>query len=166
MSASYFRTLIGYNRWAWGKVLDRVGELSGEEYTSTRFNFGSVRSTLCHVSGVENIYLARLMGKPPAGRRTEEEFAAFQSLRETWERQFEEQKAFAASLTDAALSETFSYTGPTGQAQSARRDLFLAQLLNHSTQHRSETAMALTDFGHSPGDLDVSIFVRENGPVP
>jgi hypothetical protein len=37
-----------------------------------------------------------------------------------------------------------------------RRDLYLAQMVNHSTQHRSEVAVAITEYGHSPGDLDVS----------
>jgi uncharacterized damage-inducible protein DinB len=163
MSASYFRTLIGYNRWAWSKVLDQVAQLSQEEYESKQFNFGSVRSTLTHISGVEAIYLARISGLPPAPRRTEEEFPTFASLRARWEQQFDEQAKFGATLSDDVLGQTFDYVGPAGPA-SSRRDLFLAQVINHSTQHRSETAMALTEFGHSPGDLDVFIYVREAGP--
>jgi uncharacterized damage-inducible protein DinB len=164
MSASYFRTLIAYNRWAWGKVLDRVAELSGEQYASRQFNFGSVRSTLIHVSGTENIYFHRLRGQQLPPRRTEEELPSFELLRKSWEEQFEEQKAFIASLMDDQLGQDFSYVGTNGREQTARRDLFLAQAFNHSTQHRAETAVALTEFGHSPGDLDVAFYVREHGP--
>jgi len=164
MSASYFRTLIGYNCWAWGRVLDRVAELSDEQYASRQFNFGSVRSTLLHVSRTENVYFARLRGQQVGPQRTEAEFQEFVALRKLWEEQFEEQKAFIGSLTDDQTGQDFSYIGTNGQQQTARRDLFLAQAINHSSQHRAETAVALTEFGHSPGDLDVSLYVREHGP--
>ena len=162
MSASYFRTLIGYNRWAWNRVLDQVAALTLEQYTSRQFNFGSVRSTLSHISGTENSYIARLTGQPVQPRR-EDDFPTFASLRDRWERQFEEQKKFADSLTDEMTRQEFSYIGGNGQEVRMRRDLYLAQLINHSTQHRAETAMAITEFGHSPGDLDVSLYVREVG---
>ena len=166
MSASYFRTLIAYNRWAWGKVLDKVGELSDEEYASRQFNFGSVRSTLLHISRTEATYLARLKGEGRVPDRTEDEYPTFAALRAVWEQQFEEQQAFAATLTDDHVGQDFTYAGTSGRATTLRRDLFLAQLINHSTQHRSEAAVAVTEFGRSPGDIDVSFFVGENGPIP
>jgi uncharacterized damage-inducible protein DinB len=166
MSASYVRTLIAYNRWAWTKVLDQVALLTPEQYASRQFNFGSVRSTLTHISGTEATYLARVSGQPPVPRRTEDEFPTFGALRERWEQQFDEQKKFGETLTDAMLNENFDYIGANGQPASSRRDLFLAQMINHSTQHRAETAVAVTEFGHSPGDLDVFIYVREAGPSP
>ncbi len=37
----------------------------------------------------------------------------------------------------------------------------LVHVVNHGTQHRSECAAMLTDFGHSPGDLALALFLWE-----
>src|SRR5438552_3772639 len=109
MSASYFRTLLGYNRWAWTKVLDRVAELPREQYEARNFNFGSVRSTLVHASNTETMYLARISGRPAPRRLTEDDLPAFEALRKHWEEQFEAQKSFADALTDASVTDSFTY---------------------------------------------------------
>ena len=37
----------------------------------------------------------------------------------------------------------------------------LAHVVNHGTQHRSECAALLTGFGHSPGNMDFTVFLVE-----
>jgi uncharacterized damage-inducible protein DinB len=37
----------------------------------------------------------------------------------------------------------------------------LAHVVNHGTQSRSEAAVLLTEYGQSPGDLDLILFLRE-----
>ena len=37
----------------------------------------------------------------------------------------------------------------------------LVHVVNHGTQFRAEAAVALTDYGHSPGDLDLLLYFRD-----
>jgi uncharacterized damage-inducible protein DinB len=65
-------------------------------------------------------------------------------------------------LGHADLTQTIRYTTTSGKPYQNTLWHLLLQVLNHSTQHRSEAAMLLTEWGRSPGDLDLILFLREN----
>ena len=70
-------------------------------------------------------------------------------------------RAYLASLQDDDLDGLLRYT--TDQGERRERVLWhcLLHVVNHGTQHRSEAAALLTEYGSSPGDLDFTVFLNE-----
>ena len=68
-------------------------------------------------------------------------------------------RGYLAILTDERLAGDVLWQDLDGN-QRRLPDLWLSllHLVNHSTQHRSEAAEALTMIGHSPGDLDLGLY--------
>jgi hypothetical protein len=61
-------------------------------------------------------------------------------------------------LSEAALGEVIQITIAPGKCGGIPVAVMVHQV-NHATQHRSEVAVMLTQFGHSPGDLDFLDYV-------
>ena len=70
-------------------------------------------------------------------------------------------RAYLNPLSDEDMDSHLRYTASSG----IQRDRIIwhchIHLVNHGTQHRSEAAAILTDLGHSPGELDFTVFLNE-----
>jgi uncharacterized damage-inducible protein DinB len=67
---------------------------------------------------------------------------------------------FLSGLSDDDLDRTIHYTSTRGKPFENTLWHILLHVANHSTQHRSEAAILLTEWGRSPGDLDLIFFLR------
>jgi uncharacterized damage-inducible protein DinB len=67
---------------------------------------------------------------------------------------------FVNEIREERLNSTFDYRNTAGTPFTKVVWHVMAHVVNHGTQHRTEAAAMLTEFGHSPGDIDLVLFVR------
>ncbi|MSQ23123.1 MAG: hypothetical protein EXR58_01005 [Chloroflexi bacterium] len=164
MNADYFRTLFGYHYWVRDRILAQVAQLTQEEYVAPRaLDYGNIRATFVHALSAEAGYLARWEGRSLEGRINEETVPTTAALQERWDIQQTQMKDYLARLTDAEVNrEIHQVSARTGQESVTPLWALMTQLIVHGTQHRAEIALAITQLGHSPGDLDFTLYLREH----
>ena len=152
-------TLYQYNQWANAKILGAAANVTQDKYLAdASFPHGGLRSTLTHTLFAEWIWRNRWEGTSPTFRIKPDEFP---SLRERWMNEEKLLMAFVESLSDEKLADTFQYKNTKGEDFEQVLWKAMAHVVNHGTQHRAEAAAMLTDFGCSPGDVDMIYFMIE-----
>lgn len=163
MNTQDIQLLYRYNSWANARILDAASHLTDEQFLApASFPFGGVRGTLTHILSAERIWRMRWLGESPSAGIPPEDFPTLPALRARWTGEEKALNEFVASLTDGKLNSAFEYKNLKGEAFRAVFWHSMAHVVNHGTQHRAEVAAMLTDFGHSPGDLDLILFLRES----
>jgi uncharacterized damage-inducible protein DinB len=154
--------LFEYSDWASSRVLAKASLVSAEQYTAPfPVSHGSLRGTLVHQLGAEMVWRVRCQeGISPDRLPGEDELPTLEALTRRWEAENVAMRSFLNSITDQDLLGPIEYRTTKGKPFSQPLWQILVHLLNHATQHRSEAAAALTAFGHSPGDLDLILFLR------
>lgn len=155
-------TLYKYNQWANTKILNAAANVSQEQFLAdASYPHGGLRGTLTHTLFAQWIWRNRWEGTSPTVRLKPDDFPTFDSLRARW---LEEEKllmVFVESLSDEKLNEVVQYKNTRGVPFEQILWKMMAHVVNHGTQHRAEAAAMLTDFGCSPGDVDMIYFLDE-----
>ena len=154
--------LYKYNQWANAKILKTASNVTQDQYTApASFPHGGLRGTLVHTLFAEWIWRHRWEGTSPAARLKQEDFPTFESLQTRWAEEEKLLMKYVAEVPEEKLEEHFFYTATDGSPYERVLWHTMLHLVNHGTQHRSEAAAVLTDFGHSPGDIDFVYFLSE-----
>ncbi len=155
-------TLYKYNQWANTKILNAAANVTQEQFlAAATFPHGSLRGTLVHTLFAEWIWRNRWEGDSPTFRLKPEEFLTFESLRARWMQEEGLLMELVEGLTDEKLNSMLPYKNTKGVPHQQILWKMMAHVVNHGTQHRSEAAALLTDFGCSPGDVDMIYFLDE-----
>jgi uncharacterized damage-inducible protein DinB len=154
--------LYKYNQWANAKILNAAANVTPEQYLApAAFPHGGLRSTLVHALFAEWIWRNRWEGNSPTYRLKPGDFPTIESLRERWLAEEKQLMDFAEGVTDERLNQPFNYNNTSGKPLTKILWHAMVHLVNHGTQHRTEAAAMLTDFGCSPGDIDLIYFLDE-----
>jgi len=157
------RLLFDYGYWATGRILNTAAAVNLEQYTAPGgASHGSLRDTLAHTLAAEMTWRRRCQeGISPAALPTGADFPTLATLQQTWQEEETAMAGYLATLDDADLDATIHYKTTKGAALQNPLWHILTHVVNHGTQHRSEAAMMLSALGHSPGDLDLILFLRQ-----
>jgi uncharacterized damage-inducible protein DinB len=157
-----------YNYWANERLFSAAASLTPEQFAApASFPFGGLRGTLVHILDAERSWRVRFEGVPYPGDLVEAGYPASADLQARFRDEEKEMRRYLAALQDADLPRGVIY--PIDPPPKKRERILwqcLYHVVNHGTQHRSEAAALLTDYGHSPGDLDFTIFLTETKRDP
>jgi uncharacterized damage-inducible protein DinB len=159
-------TIYDYNYWANSRILAASEGVKPEQFLApANFPFGGLRGTVVHIMDAEygwRMFLTTDNWSAPD--LNPEDFPTFDSIQERWKSEEQGLRAYLATLSDADMSAHRVYDTPSGQHRDRILWHCLLHVVNHGTQHRSEAAAILTDLGHSPGDIDFTVFLNSLKP--
>ena len=175
MKIDEIKLLYDYNDWCDARILAACARVSPEQYaapTTIGTGRGGLRATMVHM--LDNIWQWRITlqeyyREPLADEAAydatelhEDAFLTFASLRERWMTEQREMRAYIDNLTEERLNSTIRYVIPGAVRERVVWHILL-DVTYHATQHRSEAAVLLTEYGQSPGDFDFILFLSERG---
>ncbi len=165
MKTSDLITLYDYSYWTSARILRAMLQLTPEQFSAPNTSsHGSLRGTLVHALFSQNIWRRRMQGEEmPDNLPKAADYPTPQALNDAFLAEEAATRAYLTSLSDADLQAIVHYkTTKSVPQQDPRWHLFM-QVFNHGTQHYAEAAAMLTDFGCSPGDVDMIFYFREKG---
>jgi uncharacterized damage-inducible protein DinB len=159
ISQSAAQTLFAYH-WHTGRtLLELAAQLADAQYHAAPGpNLRSAHALLRHVLVTDwawrlGLESGRQPEPPPAT-----EFSDLASLREGYAAEEAAWSALLGSLSDADMAADLTLTALNGYVLPVARWRVVQHLALHGMQHYAELAQLLTNYGHSPGDIDFIFF--------
>lgn len=163
MQKSDIILLFDYNYWATQRILAAAEKLSQEQFREPlKQTWGSLQGKLVHMLSAEWVWRSRFQEQSsPTAHLKADDFPILAALRERWQAEEQAMRGYLNSLSDEQLAQTIAYKTLGGAPNSDILWQLLAHVVNHGTQHRAECAALLTELGHSPGDVDLIVYLRQ-----
>ncbi len=163
MKAEDIKLYYAYNEWANNRILKAAENVSAEQLRAANdLGWGSLLGALVHTLDAEFGWFNFLFERGPDEILKAESFADVGALSRRWAQQNEVTRECLDSLEDGDLSRVHSRER-NGKTYNWVLWQALVHVVNHGTQHRAECAALLTGFGHSPGDMDFTLFLNSQG---
>ncbi len=160
---SFLNWAYDYHYWANARIMNAAADLSEAQFNARVLpNHNSLRGTLVHALSAEWIWLSRWHGTSPSAGLRADDFPTLDSIRGRWHQEEQAVRAFLAAQSDESLQRSLSYTNTRGTPFARPLWKLMLHVVNHGTQHRSEAAAMLTELGHSPGDMDMTVLMQDS----
>jgi uncharacterized damage-inducible protein DinB len=151
-----------YNYWANKRILAASVNVTREQFIApASFPYGGLHGTLLHTLDTEWGWRALFQKIDTASDLLPADYPTLASIEARWQEEETAMRAYLASLRDEDMESHLRYTIDGGIQRDRILWHALLHVVNHGTQHRSEAAVLLTDYDHSPGDLDFTVFLNE-----
>jgi uncharacterized damage-inducible protein DinB len=149
-----------YHTWANERIMAQAANLTHAQYVAPgNASFSSVRDTLVHTLSGQAIWLSRWQGHGNIPWYDPDTFPDLETLRTRWRDVDGETHHFVAAQDEAALNQILHYRNSEDEPRAYPLWQVMLHQVNHGTQHRSEVAALLTAYGHSPGAMDVPVYL-------
>ncbi|MYA93826.1 MAG: hypothetical protein F4Y30_10480, partial [Chloroflexi bacterium] len=161
MSIAAIQLLYAYNEWANARIFKQAAKLEMSQLRQANdHGWGSMFGALAHILDAEYGWRHFLKHDADVKWLEESDFADCHALQARWAEENVQLQRFVNSLNDADMQRRVYYDSE-GDRGSHILWHCLWHLVNHGTQHRAECAALLTDLGHSPGDVDFTVFLSQ-----
>lgn len=160
MNTQEILTLVRFNFWANRRLLDACAALPADVFTRALApdpGWGTLRGILVHTLDTEYGWRSALQGVDSSPILEPDDFADVAAVRSRWELEEAAWLDYVAGLNAASLTQGYGDDPSTGMKVWQT----IVHVVTHGIQHRSEAAWILTGHGHSPGELDFGVFLRD-----
>lgn len=152
--------LYDYYYWANKKILAQAEKLTAEQWSGLPpIGDRSLQAILLHTLDAECGWRTGWSGGTDFTPPEPADFPDAASLAARWRDEEGAMRAYLASLSDDDLQGSFYDFDAPDLPMTLWQ--VIAHVSYHGMQHRSEAAMLLTHFGHSPGGIDMVFFLFE-----
>ena len=155
--------LLGFNYWATDIILDAANNVSPAQFVASvtpDSGRSSLRAILVHMLDTEIGWRQIVQGLEVSPDLSEQDFPDVPTLKSRWAIERENWFSFCKGLDAKRLNAAYTYQFDNGPVRTRLVWQTIVHVVNHGTQHRSEAAVLLTGYGHSPGDLDFNFYLH------
>lgn len=160
MHASDMLLLFNHAYWANDKILTIAAKLPPEQLAAPAVSFDTILGTLTHMFNAEWVWRTRLQERQsPTEMYFRDSAESLAALTAVWREEQQTMLTYVTGLSDAQLEEQVAYRTLSGVPYENKVWHVLMQLIQHGGQHRAELAAQFTALGHSPGNMDLIIYL-------
>lgn len=154
--------LYAYNRWADGRVVEVLRRLSPEQYVQEPApGWSSIRATVVHLAGANDIWARRLEGEVVTVRPSEDDTPTLDDAVRYLAKGHDAFDRLLGTLTPERLASRWSYRNFKGEDTEVPLWAVYRHIVNHATYHRGQIASKLARLGLEPPVTDLVFWAME-----